>query len=62
MGTAGAQQYNFTAQAPYVVEQFQRFGYLNIDIKENGTKLIGTFYDDRTGTPKDQFTIVKKWR
>lgn len=58
MGTAGAQQYNFTAQAPYVVEQFQRFGYLNIDIKENGTKLIGTFYDDRTGTPKDQFTYL----
>lgn len=27
-GTAGADQHNFTGQAPYVVKQFQRFGFL----------------------------------
>jgi len=62
IGTAGADQYNFTGQARYIVKQFQRFGFLNVDIVENGTKLTGTFYDDRTGVPKDQFTVVKKWR
>ena len=40
--------------------QFQRFGFLNIDIIDNGTKLVATFFDSRDGGNRDQFTIIKK--
>jgi hypothetical protein len=39
-----------------IVSQFQKFGFLNVDV-ENGTKLIGMFYDSRDGSVKDHFTI-----
>jgi predicted MPP superfamily phosphohydrolase len=58
-GTAGADLHNFTGQAPYVVTQFQRFGFLNLDIINNGTTLVGTFYENREGTDKDNFIIAK---
>ncbi len=60
VGTAGAHQYNLTGQAPYMASQFERFGYLNVKIIQNGTRMVGTFYDNRQQTPKDQFTIIKK--
>ncbi|MEP6576331.1 MAG: metallophosphoesterase [Nitrososphaerota archaeon] len=59
VGTAGAVQYNFTGQAPYTVKQFNRFGFLNINIIDNGTKMAGTFFDNRDGADKDHFTINK---
>ena len=59
VGTAGAEQYNFTGQAPYIVKQFDRFGFLNVNVADNGTKMVGTFYDNTQGTAKDQFTIKK---
>jgi predicted MPP superfamily phosphohydrolase len=58
-GAAGADLHNFTGQAPYIVTQFQRFGFLNLDIIQNGTTLVGTFYENREGTDKDHFIIVK---
>jgi hypothetical protein len=58
-GTAGADQHNFTGQAPYIVSQFNRFGFLNVDVSDNGTKIIGTFYENRDGSDKDNFVISK---
>lgn len=60
VGTGGAHQYELTGKSPYIVNQFQRFGFLNIDVTNNGTKLIGTFFDDRDGHDRDQFTIIKR--
>ena len=59
VGTAGAEQYNFTARAPFIASQFERFGFLDIKIADNGTKMIGTFYNDRDGNEKDRFTIIQ---
>jgi hypothetical protein len=59
MGTAGAEQYRFAGQAPYIVKQFERFGFLNINIVNNGTRMVGTFYDNQDGNGKDSFTIIK---
>ncbi len=52
--------YALLGKSPYIVTQFKRFGFLNIDVVDNGTKLIGTFYDSRDGNAKDHFTIIKK--
>ena len=60
VGTGGEDLYNFTGQAPYVVNQFLRHGFLNVDIIDNGTKLTGTFFENRGMTDKDHFTIQKK--
>ena len=59
IGTGGADLHNFTGQAPYVVEQFQRFGFLDVNITSDGRILKGTFYENRDGTDKDHFTITK---
>lgn len=59
VGTGGAHQYDLVAKSAYIVNQFQRFGFLNIDIINNGTKLVGTFFDSRDGHSRDQFTIFK---
>jgi hypothetical protein len=59
VGTGGEDLYNFTGQAPFVITQFQRHGFMNIDIVENGTRLNGKFYENRDNTDKDHFTIMK---
>jgi hypothetical protein len=59
VGTGGEDLYNFTGQAPYVITQFQRHGFLNIDVVENGTRLNGNFYENRAKSDKDHFTITK---
>ena len=56
-GTGGADHHDFTGQAPYIVKQFNRFGFLDVDIVDNGTKMIATFYENREGTAKDYFVI-----
>ena len=58
LGTAGAKQYSFAGQAPYIAKQFQRFSFLNIDVVDNGLKLIGKFYDSLDANAKDNFTII----
>lgn len=62
VGTGGSRQYDFLGKSPYIVTQFQAFGFLNIDVLDNGTKLIGTFYDSQDGSVKDHFTIAKSIR
>jgi predicted phosphohydrolase len=61
-GTGGADLHNFTGKAPFVVKQFQRFGFLDVQIVDNGTKMIGTFYENREGADKDYFVITKSAR
>jgi hypothetical protein len=57
-GTGGAEFYNFTGKSPYVVKQFLRHGFLNIDSMDNGFKLLVTFYDNN-GTALDHVSISK---
>lgn len=59
VGTAGADQYKLLGKAPYIATQFQKYGFVNIDVIDNGTRLIGTFYDSLDGKAKDNFTIIK---
>jgi hypothetical protein len=62
VGTGGESFYPLTGQAPFVATQFDKFGFLNIDISNGNphTKLTGTFYDNKDGIIKDQFTIEKE--
>ncbi len=57
-GTGGADFYNFTGKSPYVVKQFLRHGFLNVESKDNGSKLSVMFYDNN-GTIYDQMSISK---
>jgi hypothetical protein len=59
VGTGGKELYNFTGQSPYVVKQIMRHGFLNIDVTEDGTKMVGSFYDVLGGKIMDEFTIKK---
>ena len=59
VGTAGADLHNFTGQAPYMVKQFQRFGFLDVNITGDGKIMKVTFYENRDGTDKDHFAIMK---
>ena len=42
-----------------VVKQFQRFGFLDVNITGDGKIMKGTFYENRDGTDKDHFAIMK---
>jgi hypothetical protein len=58
IGTGGAEAYPLTGQAPYIANQYIGFGFLNIDVMNNGETLSGKFYAN-DGTIKDHFTITK---
>ena len=47
-GTSGADQHNFTGQAPFMEKQFKRFGFLDVQVIDNGTRMICTFYEMET--------------
>jgi 3',5'-cyclic AMP phosphodiesterase CpdA len=55
VGTGGQPFHDF-GKIYYIVTQFKRFGFLNIDIA--GNELVATFYVN-DGSVKDQFTITK---
>lgn len=59
IGTAGQEFHGLYAQAPFVVRQFERHGFVNIAVTENGRKLVGSFYDNNSHKFLDQFTIAK---
>jgi len=61
VGTGGAEFYNFTGQAPYVVKQLLLHGFLNVDVTDNGSKLSLTFYNN-TGMARDHIIISKTKR
>jgi predicted MPP superfamily phosphohydrolase len=59
IGTAGQEFRALYAQAPFVVRQFERHGFVNIAVTENGRELAGSFYDNNSHKLLDQFTIAK---
>jgi len=59
VGTGGAPFHNFLGQKePYMINQYVGWGFLNIDIINEGKILIAKFYSN-DGTVLDQFGIVK---
>jgi calcineurin-like phosphoesterase family protein len=62
VGTGGAEVYNFTAVSPYVVQQLEGHGFLNVDINSTSKEsiLTGTFIENTDMNKKDQFSIIKQ--
>ena len=58
-GTAGANLYDLKSKAEFISTQYKGFGFLNVDITNDGTKLIGTFHANEDGSVKDTFAITK---
>ena len=58
VGTGGAEFYNFTGSAPYVVKQLLQHGFVNIDSIHNGSELRITFFDN-SGIARDSVSISK---
>ena len=59
-GTGGESLYDFKNKADFIATQYKGYGFFNVDISSNGTKLIGTFYaNEDIGSVKDTFTITK---
>ena len=51
--------YSLADQLPYIVNQTDSsFGFLNVDVTNNRTKLSAKFLSNN-GTVEDQFTIIK---
>ncbi len=62
IGTGGESFYALDGQAPYVATQFNKFGFLNIEL-DNGnphTTLTGTFFDNKGNEIRDHFTTTKE--
>lgn len=62
VGTGGKELYNFTGQSPFVISQFERRGFLNVDLTKEGKNLTATFFENREIKDKDHFSIFKKGR
>src|ERR687890_340911 len=59
-GTGGESLYDFKNKADFIATQYKGYGFFNVDISSDGTKLIGTFYaNEDIGSVKDTFTITK---
>ena len=60
VGTGGAHViHNFTGEpAEFTARQFYGYGFLNLDVIDNGTTLVGEFHDNDK-TIKDRFSITK---
>src|ERR671920_2234165 len=46
-GTRGESLYDFKNKADFIATQYKGYGFFNVDISSNGTKLIGTFYANK---------------
>jgi Calcineurin-like phosphoesterase len=55
---SGEALYDFKGKASFVVTQFKGYGFLNIDVRNNGTIFDAIFYANN-GTIKDRFMIAK---
>jgi calcineurin-like phosphoesterase family protein len=62
VGTGGQGIYDFVGKDPYIIAQYEWFGFLNVNVinndNNNGTTLNIKYYTD-DGTIKDRFTITK---
>ena len=45
-------------KADFIATQYKGFWFLDVDITDDGTKLIGTFSPNEDGSVKDTFTIT----
>jgi predicted MPP superfamily phosphohydrolase len=59
VGTAGQDLHDLTGRHVYIAEQFQRHGFVDVKISNNGTNLTSTFYENRNNEGIDQFSIIK---
>jgi len=62
VGTGGAELHNLTGIAPYIVDQFESHGFLNVDIASSKKELtlFGTFYENTDMNIKIIFSITKQ--
>lgn len=62
VGTGGAELHDFAGKAPYISEQFESHGFLNVDIASSKSELtlLGTFYENTDMSKKDHFSITKQ--
>jgi hypothetical protein len=59
VGTGGIDFDNFSNQEPFVVyRQDSHYGFLNIDVIDQGNVLLGRYYTNN-GDVLDEFKIVK---
>jgi hypothetical protein len=60
VGTAGNELYDLSSQYPFVATQFKRNGFLDLEVSNDGTELIGSFFDSTDDIEEgDTFTISK---
>jgi hypothetical protein len=60
VGTGGAYSTSLDGDPKYTPIQYQNlFGFLNVYVSSDGTRLVGTFYENDGGEIKDQFTITR---
>jgi hypothetical protein len=67
VGTGGQSIFEFKEKRPYIVTQFEDYGFLDIRITNDGgvgggKRLVGTFYDNDGGGIQDQFMVIKGGR
>lgn len=55
---SGEALYDFKSKSSFVVTQFAEYGFINIDVINNGKTFDIKFYAN-DGTIKDQFSITK---
>jgi hypothetical protein len=63
VGTGGQSIHSFGGKNPYIVTQFEGYGFLDIVVVDGGgeeKRLVGTFYDNDGGQIVDQFTVIKE--
>ena len=60
VGTAGEDLYSFKDQKPFVIEQFERHGFVDFNVTDNGHNLTSIFYDNIDTKDKDHFSMFKK--
>jgi hypothetical protein len=51
--------YSLNGKASFNVDQFEEYGFLNLEISNDGKILNGKFHSDQGGSIKDQFSITK---
>jgi hypothetical protein len=55
---SGDALYDFKGKASFVVTQFKEYGFINIDVINNGATFDAKFYANN-GSIRDQFSITK---
>ena len=59
VGTGGEDLHDLKGRHAYIAEQFQRHGFVEVSISNNGTNLTSTFYENRNNEGIDRFSIIK---